>query len=63
VSSKVTQFWKQRNGGVGVLEGWGGMYMLDLIPAGDSGVMPASPVSDLLAKVFQLATKARWWRI
>src|SRR5262249_39113682 len=25
---------------VGVLEGWGGMYMLDLIPAGICGVMP-----------------------
>ena len=40
-----------------MLEGWGGMYMLDLIPAGICGVMPGLAVSDLLAKVFQFATK------
>jgi 4-hydroxy-tetrahydrodipicolinate synthase len=57
MSSKVTAILEATNGGVGVLEGWGGMYMLDLIPAGICGVMPGLAVSDLLAKVFQLATK------
>lgn len=57
MSSKVTAILEATSGGVGVLEGWGGMYMLDLIPAGICGVMPGLAVSDLLAKVFQFATK------
>jgi 4-hydroxy-tetrahydrodipicolinate synthase len=57
MSSKVTALLEATNGGVGVLEGWGGMYMLDLIPAGICGVMPGLAVSDLLAKVFELAAK------
>ena len=58
MSSKVTAILEATNGEVGVLEGWGGMYILDLIPAGICGVMPGLAVSDLLARVFQLATKA-----
>jgi len=57
MSSKVTAILEATNGEVGVLEGWGGMYMLDLIPAGICGVMPGLAVSDLLAKVFELAAK------
>ena len=57
MSSKVTAILDATSGGVGVLEGWGGMYMLDLIPAGICGVMPGLAVSDLLARVFQLATQ------
>jgi dihydrodipicolinate synthase/N-acetylneuraminate lyase len=57
MSSKVTAILEATNGEVGVLEGWGGMYLLDLIPAGICGVMPGLAVSDLLAKVFQLAAK------
>ena len=57
LSSKVTAILEATNGEVGVLEGWGGMYMLDLIPAGICGVMPGLAISDLLAKVFQLATQ------
>lgn len=57
MSSKVTAILEATNGEVGVVEGWGGMYMLDLIPAGICGVMPGLAISDLLAKVFQLATK------
>lgn len=57
MSSKVTAILEATNGEVGVLEGWGGMYMLDLIPAGICGVMPGLAVSDLLAKVFQLTAK------
>ena len=59
MSSKVTAILDATNGEVGVLEGWGGMYMLDLIPAGICGVMPGLAVSDLLAKVFQLADSGR----
>jgi len=57
MSSKVTAILEATNGEVGVLEGWGGMYMLDLIPAGICGVMPGLAISDVLAKVFQLAAK------
>ncbi|MGI8959909.1 MAG: dihydrodipicolinate synthase family protein [Bryobacteraceae bacterium] len=53
---KVVAITEATDGEVGVLEGWGGMYMLDLIPAGISGVMPGLAVADLLAKVFKLAT-------
>jgi 4-hydroxy-tetrahydrodipicolinate synthase len=57
MSSKVTAILEATNGEVGVVEGWGGMYMLDLIPAGICGVMPGLAISDVLAKVFQLAAK------
>ncbi len=57
MSSKVTAILEATGGEVGVLEGWGGMYMLDLIPAGICGVMPGLAVSDVLAKVFQLASQ------
>ena len=57
MSTKVTAILDATNGEVGVVEGWGGMYMLDLIPAGICGVMPGLAISDVLAKVFQLATK------
>ncbi|HVW36857.1 MAG TPA: hypothetical protein VHB99_06115, partial [Pirellulales bacterium] len=42
-------------GRIGVLEGWGGMYMLALIPAGICGLMPGLAVSDLLQQVWQFA--------
>jgi dihydrodipicolinate synthase/N-acetylneuraminate lyase len=43
---------KRTEGRVGLLEGWGGLYMLELIPIGIVGVMPGLGVSDLLQKVF-----------
>lgn len=42
-------------GGVKVLEGWGGMYLLDLAPAGIAGVVPGLGPMDLLNRVFRLA--------
>jgi 4-hydroxy-tetrahydrodipicolinate synthase len=41
-------------GRIGVLEGWGGMYLLDLIPAGICGLMPGLAVADLLQQTWQL---------
>jgi 4-hydroxy-tetrahydrodipicolinate synthase len=41
-------------GEVGLLEGWGGLYMLELTPLGIIGVMPGLAVSDILQKVFLL---------
>ncbi len=43
---------KATNGKIGLLEGWGGLYMLELIPIGIVGVMPGLGVSDILQKVF-----------
>jgi Dihydrodipicolinate synthase/N-acetylneuraminate lyase len=42
------------DGKVGLFEGWGGLYMLELIPIGITGVMPGLAVSDILQKVFLL---------
>jgi 4-hydroxy-tetrahydrodipicolinate synthase len=39
---------------VGVLEGWGGMYLLDLLPFGVCGCMPGLGVADVLARVWRL---------
>jgi len=41
-------------GKVGLFEGWGGLYMLELIPIGIAGVMPGLAVADILQKVFVL---------
>ncbi len=49
----------QRAGGVKVLEGWGGMYLLDLAPAGIAGVVPGLGPVDLLNRVFRLAQAGR----
>jgi dihydrodipicolinate synthase/N-acetylneuraminate lyase len=45
---------KATEGKVKLLEGWGGLYMLELIPIGIAGVMPGLGVSDILQKVFLL---------
>jgi 4-hydroxy-tetrahydrodipicolinate synthase len=41
-------------GKVGLFEGWGGLYMLELVPLGIAGVMPGLAVADILQKVFDL---------
>ena len=41
------------NGEIGVLEGWGGMYMMELIPCGICGVMPGTPLLRLLKQVWE----------
>ncbi|KAA6441829.1 dihydrodipicolinate synthase family protein [Dyadobacter flavalbus] len=47
---------KATNGKVGLFEGWGGLYMLELIPVGIAGVMPGLAVADILQNVFNLRT-------
>jgi 2-keto-3-deoxy-L-arabinonate dehydratase len=42
-------------GEVGVLEGWGGMYLLELVSAGICGIMPGLGAADLLALIYRLA--------
>lgn len=41
-------------GKIGLFEGWGGLYMLELIPLGIAGVMPGLAVSDILQKAYLL---------
>ena len=38
---------------VGILEGWGGYYMLEAIPAGIVGIRPGVPYCDLLDRVYK----------
>ena len=55
MSTRVREIDDATDGRVGVLEGWGGMYMLELISAGIAGVMPGLAVSDVLALSFRQA--------
>ncbi|GJM27446.1 MAG: dihydrodipicolinate synthase family protein [Cyclobacteriaceae bacterium] len=41
-------------GQVKLFEGWGGLYMMELIPLGIAGIMPGLGVSDILQRVFDL---------
>jgi len=59
MASKVEAVVQKTSGEVGVLEGWGGMYMLELIPAGICGVMPSLGAADVLARVFRLAQQGQ----
>ena len=43
------------NDRVGVLEGWGGYYMLELIPHGLCGVMPGMALLEPLNRIYRLA--------
>jgi 4-hydroxy-tetrahydrodipicolinate synthase len=40
---------------VGVLEGWGGLYMLELFPYGICGVMPGLALADVLVAIWRRA--------
>ena len=51
---KFEEIIKTTGGKVGLFEGWGGLYMLELTPLGIAGVMPGLAVSDILQKVFLL---------
>jgi 4-hydroxy-tetrahydrodipicolinate synthase len=44
----------ETGGRIGLFEGWGGLYMLELIPLGIAGVMPGLAVSDILQRIFIL---------
>jgi len=55
MAERVEAILQQTSGAVGVLEGWGGMFMLELIPCGICGVMSGLGISDILARAFRLA--------
>jgi dihydrodipicolinate synthase/N-acetylneuraminate lyase len=52
---KVEAIRNETAGAIGVIDGWGGTYMLELIDAGICGVMPGLGVSDLLQIVWENA--------
>lgn len=55
MAPKVAEILEATDGGVQVLEGWGGMYLLEGIDAGICGAMPALGVADILQEVYDLA--------
>lgn len=55
MAERVRQIVDGTGGELGVLEGWGGMYMIELIKAGICGVMPGLAVSDILQLVWNKA--------
>ncbi len=55
MSAKVQSILEATSGGVGVVDGWGGAYMLELMDAGICGVVPGLAVSDLLQMVWESA--------
>lgn len=59
MAGKVTAILHETAGRVGVIEGWGGMYITELIPAGICGVMPGLALTDLLVNVYTLAKDGR----
>ena len=54
MSAKVVAIRQATDDRIGVLEGWGGMYLLDLIPSGICGLMPVLGYADVLQKVWTL---------
>ena len=52
---KLVDIRDQVEGRVSILEGWGGLYMLEGIAAGIDGVMPGVAIADLLDVVFSAA--------
>jgi 4-hydroxy-tetrahydrodipicolinate synthase len=53
-AAKIREMVEANSGEVGVLEGWGGLYMMELIPAGICGLMPGLALADVLGDVFRL---------
>jgi len=60
MGAKVTAIREATDGAIGVLEGWGGMYTLELIPYGICGLMPGLAAADVLAHVWRLGQESRW---
>jgi dihydrodipicolinate synthase/N-acetylneuraminate lyase len=56
MASKVARILEATGGRVGVIEGWGGMFTLELMDAGICGIMPGLALSDVLQCVFRRAS-------
>ena len=55
MAPKVERIIEETGGSIGILEGWGGMYLLENIPAGVCGAMPGMGLADLLQGAYRLA--------
>jgi 4-hydroxy-tetrahydrodipicolinate synthase len=53
IIEKLVRIRDQVGDSVGILEGWGGYYMLEAIPVGICGLMPGVPICDLLDRVYK----------
>lgn len=53
-ATKFEDIIKVTEGQLGVFEGWGGLYLLELVSVGIAGVMPGLGVADILHKIFLL---------
>ena len=60
MGTKVQEVIELTRGEVGIIEGWGGMYLLELLPWGICGLMPGLAVADILQTVFQLGQAGQW---
>ncbi len=52
MAAKVQGILEATQGKVGVLEGWGGLYMMELIPGGICGVMPGVPLLRVMNEIY-----------
>ena len=52
MAEKVNRILEATRGLVGLLEGWGGPYMMELIPSGICGIMPGVPLLRVLNEVY-----------
>jgi 4-hydroxy-tetrahydrodipicolinate synthase len=59
MGAKVRQIRARCGDAVGVLEGWGGAFMLELLPAGIVGVMPGLALVDVLQRIWDHARAGR----
>ena len=55
MGAKVRAITEATRGHIGVLEGWGGMYLLELMPSGICGAMPGLALCDLFQELTQRA--------
>jgi 4-hydroxy-tetrahydrodipicolinate synthase len=59
LAPKLVAILERTGGKVGVLEGTGGLYLLELVPYGLCGIMPGLAVADALDVVFKLRAANR----
>ncbi len=59
MAPRVVEILEETSGAVQVLEGWGGLYLLEGIQAGICGAMPALGVADVLQQAFDLAVAGK----
>ncbi len=54
MAAKIEAIRQTTQGQVGVLEGWGALYLMELIPVGISGSMPGLAIADILNRIYEL---------